>query len=923
MKARTKLSTKLACGFGSLMLVAAVLGIAGYHSAWRNERTIHRMAAKSLPSVESLLTIGEQANTIKACQRTLLHLEAEPSLRLRQAETQAKAREAVAEAMKTYEALPKNATEAAQWRELQSLWKNWRKDNDEFSRLSSEFDQLAASYDQTERGKTLRYGQAVSAAAFAAKETQVEFKIQVQEWKDLLLRGHQAEDHAKYLAAFDAQEKKVQSLLANLQALFKDLGLDSGLVSSLARSHTELGMKYREAMQHFEASKPESTQIVDRLVRGADRPVTEAFNQLIGAAKQAEERLRGLQTAMDRQAMVVCRASQQQVDQALETIVHDAREEASLQAAGALASAKFFKVLAIIATGAGLLAGLALSVVLIRAITRPVLKVVGLLQEVAKGDLSTKLEIESTDEIGILANSANRMIENLQSTARVAESIAVGDLSVTVQRLSEKDALGKSLEQMLGTLRERAALADRISAGDLGAKPKVLSAQDGLGIALERMVAALRERALLAGRIAEGNLAVKATRLSEEDGLGVALEKMVAALRDRARLTEQIANGNLAEDVEMLSPEDALGASLGRMVGSLRERAKLANRIAEGDLTTNATVLSAEDELGIALDKMLANLRKVVGEVAAAAQHVASGSQQMSATAQSLSQGATEQSASVEECTSSIEEMASSIHQNADSAQKTNEIAAQAASDARASGDAVARTVSAMREIAERIAVIEEIARKTDLLALNAAVEAARAAEHGKGFAVVASEVRKLAERSQTAAAEISRLSTGGVTVAEGAGNRLEKLVPDIGRTSDLIKEISAATGEQNTGASQISQAVQELDQVIQQNAASSEEMASTAEELANQAEQLRQTVAFFRLSSNGAPTGPIAESSLHAPPRLSTAVAASPAPPRSAPPRIRKGTPPARKPAPPAGVTIALDTPPAGDARDREFERF
>jgi methyl-accepting chemotaxis protein len=191
--------------------------------------------------------------------------------------------------------------------------------------------------------------------------------------------------------------------------------------------------------------------------------------------------------------------------------------------------------------------------------------------------------------------------------------------------------------------------------------------------------------------------------------------------------------------------------------------------------------------------------------------------------------------------------MSSSIQQNADNARQTDKIASKAAEDARSGGDAVARTVAAMKEVAEKISIIEEIARKTDLLALNAAVEAARAGEHGKGFAVVASEVRKLAERSQTAAAEISLLSTGGVQIAEGAGQLLAKLVPDIQKTAELVREIAASSAEQSTGAGQVNKAIQQLDQVIQQNASASEEMASTAEELSGQAEILQSTIAFFK----------------------------------------------------------------------------
>ena len=272
--------------------------------------------------------------------------------------------------------------------------------------------------------------------------------------------------------------------------------------------------------------------------------------------------------------------------------------------------------------------------------------------------------------------------------------------------------------------------------------------------------------------------------------------------------------------------------------------------VAKGDLTQRMEIKS-QDEIGqmaTSLNEMSDSLSQVVADVTKAADNVSSGSSEMSATAQQLSQGASEQAASAEETTSSMEEMTSSIQQNAENAKQTDKLASKAAEDAKVSGGAVAQTVSSMKEIAEKINIIEEIARKTDLLALNAAVEAARAGEHGKGFAVVASEVRKLAERSQGAAAEITKLATGGVNVAQGAGEMLTQLVPDIRKTAELVQEINAASAEQNTGAMQVNKAIQQLDQVIQQNASAAEEMASTAEELSSQAEQLQHTISFFKL---------------------------------------------------------------------------
>jgi methyl-accepting chemotaxis protein len=197
--------------------------------------------------------------------------------------------------------------------------------------------------------------------------------------------------------------------------------------------------------------------------------------------------------------------------------------------------------------------------------------------------------------------------------------------------------------------------------------------------------------------------------------------------------------------------------------------------------------------------------------------------------------------------------MTSSIRSNAENADQTRTIARQAAQDAAAGGEAVSRTVTAMREIADKISIVEEIARQTNLLALNAAIEAARAGEHGKGFAVVAAEVRKLAERSGMAAAEISELSANSVKVAEKAGGLLEKILPDINHTAELIQEIAAASNEQNAGAVQINDAIQQLDGIIQTNASASEEIAGTSEELAGQSESLRQAVGFFTMRDDPA----------------------------------------------------------------------
>jgi methyl-accepting chemotaxis protein len=352
----------------------------------------------------------------------------------------------------------------------------------------------------------------------------------------------------------------------------------------------------------------------------------------------------------------------------------------------------------------------------------------------------------------------------------------------------------------------------------------------------------------------------------------------------------------------------------------------LASAVAAGDLSQTVTV-SGNDEvtdLVTALNQMAEKLRDVVSEATAASNNVSSGSQELSATAEDLSQGATEQAASAEEASASMEQMAANIKQNADNAAQTEKIAKQSSIDAQASGEAVNRAVTAMQTIAEKINIVQEIARQTDLLALNAAVEAARAGEHGRGFAVVASEVRKLAERSQSAAAEISTVSSETVKAAQQAGAMLGQLVPDIKKTAELVAEISASCREQNIGGDQINLAIQQLDKVTQRNAAASEQMSATAEELAGQSEQLQANIAYFRLAESGhtakrdaaAPRRPAASPA--APARRAPARADAATPRALAAPASRKAT----AAAPARGFSLALQDGGA-DEQDHEFEKY
>ena len=375
----------------------------------------------------------------------------------------------------------------------------------------------------------------------------------------------------------------------------------------------------------------------------------------------------------------------------------------------------------------------------------------------------------------------------------------------------------------------------------------------GINQTLDAVVTPLNVAANYIDRIAKGDMPPVITDNYNGDFNTIKnnLNAMINALNDVTEKAKLVSVGDLNVELKLRSDKDELMKSLQHMVIAFREITDKVKILAKGDLTVDLKIRSNEDEFVQSLSEMVKSISGVVVQVQSAANSIASASQQMSSNAQQVSQGASEQAGAAEEVSCSMEEMGSNIQQNTQNAQQTEKISNTAAQGMEKIKRSSNESLKSIKEIADKITIIGDIAFQTNILALNAAVEAARAGEHGKGFAVVAAEVRKLAERSKVAAEEINSLSKSSVGVTNEASKLMEDIIPDVERTSKLVQEITAASIEQNSGASQINHAINQLNQVTQQNAAAAEEMATSSEELSGHAQQLNDLISFFKVDDN------------------------------------------------------------------------
>lgn len=458
----------------------------------------------------------------------------------------------------------------------------------------------------------------------------------------------------------------------------------------------------------------------------------------------------------------------------------------------------------------------------------------------------TRRDVASIDEAFAAAANQQTRTRNIVILITIGAIAALGALA------------WYAVTSLTGPMAHAVQVADRLAEGDVSVVIEARS-NDEIGRLMQsmgRMVGYLRDMAGTAGAIARGNVAATVTPRSARDAFGMAFAEMVDSLRQMVSISERVAQGDLDVRVEPRGADDAIGRALGSMTGYLREMAEVATSISEGNVSVNVAPRSDADNFGRAFVSMTERLTEVTTALRSGAEAISAAAAQVAGSAQLLSGGTRDESAAIQTTIAHLERMNTLIARTAENGQEMKRITDYGAQSITQSGEAMRETVAMMRDILERITIMDEIANETNVLSLNALIEAARAGDHGRGFSVVATEVRELASRSQAAAEGIRTLARKSQNITRNSETLVAGLLQSTRQTTEIVQQVSAASTDQATGIAEVNEAMKQVDGVTGRNALAAEDLAATAQEMAAQADALHSLVQFFRVAGDGAAEG-------------------------------------------------------------------